>query len=62
NSIKEKSKAAVLLGRKLYWQSGAGKKVYGKITAVHGGNGAVRAKFTKGLPGTALGEKVQLVE
>lgn len=50
-----------LIGKKVYWESPGGKRLYGVITALHGRKGAVRARFVKGLPGQAIGDKVYLV-
>jgi ribosomal protein L35AE/L33A len=36
----------------------AAKKISGKISAVHGNKGAVRAIFESGLPGQAVGGTV----
>lgn len=50
-----------LIGKKVFWESPGGKKIYGAIIAIHGRKGAVRARFTKGLPGQAIGDRVYLV-
>jgi len=36
------------------------KKITGKISSAHGGNGVVRAIFEKGLPGQAIGTDVEV--
>lgn len=54
------SEASRLIGRKVAWKLGK-KKIVGKIVALHGGKGLVRARFRKGVPGQALGTKVELV-
>lgn len=49
------------IGRSATWTSPAGKQIKGKITALHGRTGSVRAHFLeKGLPGQALGQKVKV--
>ncbi|MEM3759654.1 MAG: 50S ribosomal protein L35ae [Candidatus Bathyarchaeia archaeon] len=53
------SEACRLLGRKVTWKNGKNKFV-GKIVALHGKKGLVRVRFRKGLPGQALGTKVEL--
>ncbi len=53
---------ASLIGRKVMWKSTSGKELHGKIIALHGRKGAVRASFSKGLPGQALGERITLLE
>ncbi len=58
--IDSKSEAGKLIGRKVFFKTKSGKKIKGKITALHGNKGAVRAKFERGLPGQAIGEKVTI--
>jgi ribosomal protein L35AE/L33A len=36
------------------------KKIKGKIQALHGSKGAVRALFEKGMPGQAIGGKISI--
>jgi len=54
------SRAARLIGRKVAWPVGK-HKVRGKIVALHGKNGLVRARFRKGVPGQALGSPVEII-
>ncbi|MBE0520106.1 50S ribosomal protein L35ae [Candidatus Bathyarchaeota archaeon] len=54
------SEASRLIGRKVAWKVGK-KKIVGKIVDLHGGKGLVRARFRKGVPGQALGTRVELV-
>lgn len=58
--IKNKEKAASLIGKKVVWKSPAGKEIKGEIKAAHGNKGAVRAIFETGMPGQALGKKVNI--
>ncbi|MBL7206421.1 MAG: 50S ribosomal protein L35ae [Candidatus Aenigmarchaeota archaeon] len=60
--IDNKSKASQFIGKKVSWKSPAGKEINGKIVSVHGNSGALRARFTRGLPGEALGKKIKIVE
>lgn len=53
------AKASELIGRKLAWKSGE-CRIIGRIVALHGKKGSVRARFRKGLPGQALGTAVEL--
>ncbi len=57
-----KEKAASFIGKTATWSSkGKNKKqITGKITSVHGRNGAVRVLFEKGMPGQSLGQKAQI--
>ena len=57
-----KEKASKLLGKKVVWKSSAGKKIVGTVTHLHGKNGVLRARFSKGLPGQALGQKIGVLE
>jgi len=54
------SRAARLIGRKVAWPVGK-HKAQGKIVALHGNNGLVRARFRKGVPGQALGSPVEII-
>ncbi len=58
--ITTKEKAESLVGKQVIWKSPAGKEIKGKISAVHGNSGAVRAIFEKGMPGQAVGSKVEI--
>jgi large subunit ribosomal protein L35Ae len=49
-----------IVGRKVFWNHGK-SKLGGRIVGFHGRNGVVRVKFTKGVPGQALGTIVELV-
>ena len=55
-----RSKAAQLIGKRVLWLSPAKKEIHGKIVDVHGNSGAVRARFNRGMPGQAIGAKVEL--
>ena len=54
------SEAGRLVGRKVAWRSGK-NRIIGKVVALHGKKGLVRARFRKGVPGQALGTPVELV-
>ena len=58
DSAEEAEKA---IGKTVSWTSPAGKVIKGKISALHGRKGNVRAIFAEaGLPGQALGQKVKI--
>ncbi len=57
-----KKKAAAFLGARVQWKQKKGKSLGGKIIAVHGNNGAVRARFAPALPGQAIGDRVEISE
>ena len=58
--VKSREEASRLIGRKVAWPVGE-RKIIGKIVAVHGNKGLVRARFRKGIPGQALGSLIELV-
>ncbi len=60
--VDSEGKAASYIGKKVVWVTKSGKKVHGRITALHGRKGVVRARFNKGLPGTALGSTAEILE
>ncbi|MEM5798212.1 MAG: 50S ribosomal protein L35ae [Candidatus Aenigmatarchaeota archaeon] len=53
-------KAAKYIGKNVIWTSPAGKQICGKIVALHGRKGVLRTRFSRGLPGTALGQEVEI--
>lgn len=56
-----KESAEKLVGKKVIWTSTSGKKISGIITKAHGNSGAVLAQFDeKGLPGQAIGTKIDI--
>ena len=58
--FKSSNEAARLLGRKVAWSVDQ-RKIRGKIVALHGKNGLVRARFGKGVPGQAIGTRVEII-
>lgn len=58
--IDSKRKAQTLVGKKVQWKNPRGRLLSGKISAAHGNNGAVRARFNTGIPGQAIGGKVEI--
>ncbi len=57
-----KEEAAKLVGKTVVWTSPSGKELKGKVSALHGRTGSVRAIFAeKGLPGQALGQKLKVL-
>lgn len=59
--IDSKQEATKLLGKKVEWKTPSGKILRGKLISTHGNKGRLRAKFRKGLPGQALGTKVEII-
>ena len=58
--FKSSNEAARLLGRKVAWPVGE-RRIRGKIVALHGKTGLVRARFGKGVPGQAIGTRVEII-
>jgi len=58
--ISKKEPAEKFVGKKIVWTNSKGSSISGKLMAVHGGKGALRALFEKGLPGQALGTEVKI--
>ncbi len=53
--------AAKVIGKTAVWTSASGTEIKGTISALHGRNGNVRVIFVeKGLPGQALGQKIEI--
>lgn len=57
--LKSASLADQLINRKVVWNQGD-SKIVGTIMRSHGKKGVVIVKFTKGVPGQALGTTVEL--
>jgi len=53
-------KAHELLGKKVKVQVSKQKSIFGKVVAMHGKKGVVRARFKKGLPGQVIGTECEL--
>lgn len=60
SNAQSKKAAIKFIGKKVIWASPAGKQIAGKIVAAHGGKGALRAIFEKGMPGQSIGQKVKI--
>jgi len=58
--VSKKEAAEKLIGKKIVWANTKGNAISGKITAVHGKNGALRTIFEKGLPGQCLGKEAKV--
>ena len=59
--FKEAGEAEKIIGREVVWVSPSGKEIKGKVIALHGRKGVVRAKFSPNLPGQAKSTKVKLL-
>ena len=58
--VSSKAAAEKLVGKKITWTNTKGNPISGKISSVHGKNGAVRALFEKGMPGQAIGKEAKI--
>ena len=58
-NVKDRSKAASFIGRKVVLMLGKDNgKIMGKITSTHGNSGKLIARFRRGIPGQALGRPI----
>ena len=55
----EPALARTFIGYNVSWPH-VNPKIVGKITRLHGRSGTLRAKFSKGIPGQALGSFVRI--
>jgi large subunit ribosomal protein L35Ae len=55
------SKAGQLVGRKMILKLGKNSFI-GRIVSLHGKKGVVTVKFRRGVPGDAIGAKVELIK
>ena len=58
--VDSKEKAKELVKKEVIWETPAKKQMKGIILKEHGNKGAVRVKFTPGLPGQSIGSKVKI--
>jgi len=59
--VSTRKQASALVGRRVLWKSPSGKKFRGVIVAPHGNKGRVRARFEDGIPGQAIGDRVEIL-
>ena len=57
-----KAMASQFIGKRVVWKSSSSKEIFGKITQTHGTKGILRARFSKGLPGDALGNEIKILD
>jgi len=58
--LDKREKAAELVGKKVVWKSPADRETNGEVRSAHGNSGALRVLFEKGMPGQAIGDKVEI--
>ena len=64
HGVDSKAKALPLIGKAVEWHNPEGKNkvvISGKVAAAHGGKGAIRVIFERGLPGQSLGTPVEVL-
>ena len=59
--VKNEKEAVKFLGKKVKIDIPKLIKIQGKIIAIHGKNGVLRARFRKGLPGQVIGKECEIV-
>ncbi|HLP79376.1 MAG TPA: 50S ribosomal protein L35ae [Acidobacteriota bacterium] len=57
---KTREQAQKLVGKKVTFTTTANNTISGSVVAAHGGNGAVRVRFERGMPGQAVGGRVSI--
>ncbi len=59
-SITNREQAQKLKNKIVKWKTASGKTITGKVKAPHGNSGAFKVEFEKGMPGQAIGTKVEI--
>ncbi len=57
--VTTREEAAKLVGKKVTWNTGK-RALTGEVAAAHGKKGAVRVRFSTGMPGQCLGQAVTI--
>lgn len=60
DGVDSSEKAEKLVGKAVAWKTPSGKEIKGKIASAHGNSGKVRVVMEKGLPGQAVGTKLEV--
>ena len=59
DKVDSKEKATPLVGKKVTWHTGK-KTISGEVRGAHGNSGALRVLFETGMPGQAIGKRVDI--
>ncbi len=59
--VKSRAEASALLGKKCVYSTISGKKLVGKVIALHGTKTAVRARFETPLPPESIGKTIEIM-
>jgi len=60
--VDSRALASKFIGKRIVWKTPSKKEIYGKITQPHGNKGVLRARFSRGLPGEAIGTKAEILD
>jgi len=60
--VKKPADAKKFIGKKASFTTIGNKKIIGTVASTHGNSGALRVRFRRGLPGQAVGKKIQIAE
>ena len=60
DGVSNREEAGKFVGKHVEWKSPAGKIIKGRVSGAHGKRGVIRAIFEIGLPGQAIGTKVEV--
>ena len=58
--VSSREKAGGLIGKTVIWKTPSGKEIKGVVSSAHGNKGAVRAHFETGMPGQAVGTRIEV--
>ena len=58
--VEDRKQAAEFVGKTITWKSPGDKELKGEVRAAHGNSGALRVLFETGMPGQAIGKKVEI--
>ncbi|OGI14779.1 50S ribosomal protein L35ae [Candidatus Micrarchaeota archaeon RBG_16_49_10] len=58
--VENREQAEKMVGKALVWKTPGDREIKGKITAVHGAKGVLRAKFDRNLPGQSFKTTVEV--
>ncbi len=59
DGVDSKDKAQPLVGKRVTYHTGK-KPIAGEVRSTHGNSGAVRVIFETGMPGQAIGQRVEI--
>ncbi len=60
DACESSEKAKAFVGKSVSWKTPSGKEIKGKVASTHGNSGKLRVVMEKGLPGQAVGTKIEI--